>query len=393
MNSQSPPGNESTWVSCLTAPGVGAIATLAVVGPASWQAVRNLFHGRTPLPAEPAPGRTWHGWLGNEARDDVVISTDSSRPTGWVEVHCHGGIEVVKLLLDNLESQGIVAVPWQRLLQRRESSPLRVDATIALSHALTLQTADILLWQSQGALEVALQDIAMALAKGDAQSTSHLLQPLARRTQLGRHLTRPWRIAIAGAPNVGKSSLMNALAGYQRSIVAPTAGTTRDVVSAVLAFEGWPVTAADTAGIRVAHDPLESAGVERAQRELKNADLCLWVLDGAAKPAWPTSVTNKMIFAINKSDLPAAWDFTHAVGGLALSALTGQGIFELGIAIARALVPDPPNPGEAVPFCDSVCDAIDQAWQSFQAGRLDEARQIIHNLLAGEYERETLQGT
>jgi tRNA modification GTPase len=248
-----------------------------------------------------------------------------------------------------------------------------------------------LLWQAQGAFEDALLEIEAALGNGDHQEAFGRLERLAARTQLGRRLTRPWRLAIAGAPNVGKSSLMNALAGYQRSIVAPTAGTTRDVVSTLLAFEGWPVTVADTAGIRIAHDALEHAGVERARRELVQADLCLWVFDGATEPTWPEMVTGKMLFVINKLDLPPAWDFSTAIGAVGVSARTGQGIHELTVAVAHALVPEAPNPGEAIPFCDSLCDAIDQAWERFQAGRFDEARQIVHQLLAGDYRRETMQ--
>lgn len=392
MSSHRSPLESSTWVGCLTPPGVGAIATLALVGPKGWPAIRTLFQGRTPLPPEPTAGRTWHGWLGAEARDDVVISADPTRPRGWVEIHCHGGVEVVNLLLDYLGRQGIATVPWQRLLQLGESPPLRADACIALSGALTLRTADILLGQAHGALANALTEIVAAFAEGDDQSASSRLQALAHRAPLGRHLTRPWRMAIAGAPNVGKSSLMNALAGYQRSIVAPTAGTTRDVVSALLAFEGWPFTIADTAGIRATQDPLENAGVLRARRELDNADLCLWILDGGSAPSWPEVTPSKTIFVINKTDLPAAWNFSLANGALCISARTGQGIPELTGAVARALVPDPPKPGEAIPFCDSLCDAIEQAWKRCQASRHDEAQQIIHQLLAGGYQRETLQG-
>ena len=253
----------STWASCLTPTGVGAIATLAIVGPEGWNAVRRLFHGPPPLPRDAVGGRTWHGWLGNEARDDVVISADPSRPRGWVEVHCHGGVEIVRLLLESLRDQGIASIAWEDLLRLSEPSALRAEAAIAMAAALTLRTADILLWQFHGALERALIEIESAYDIDYPQSAAEQLLALAKRTGIGRHLTKPWRIAIAGAPNAGKSSLMNALAGYQRSIVASTPGTTRDVVTTLLAFDGWPAAAADTAGIRIATDVLEGAGVEQ----------------------------------------------------------------------------------------------------------------------------------
>jgi tRNA modification GTPase len=386
------PKTPATCVSCLTPPGVGAIATLAIAGPQGWNAVRRLFHGPTPLPQEPSGGRIWHGWLGDETRDDVVISTDRSRPRGWVEIHCHGGVEVVRLLLECLQSQGIPSISWEELLRLSEPSALRAEVGIALAAALTLRTADILLWQWQGALDVALREIENAYDIGYPESGAEQLHALAKRTGIGRHLTRPWRIAIAGAPNAGKSSLMNALAGYQRSIVAPTAGTTRDVVTTLLAFDGWPATAADTAGIRSSTDVLEQAGVERAQRELQSADLCLWVLDGAADPVWPNTAAESMLFVVNKTDLQPAWEFANAAGAILVSALKGHGIIELSSAIAQRLAPEPPRPGDAVPFTDALCDAIDLAWSHVQAGQPSEARNIIVKLIYGEYDRETVQG-
>src|SRR5207244_11945531 len=101
-----------------------------------------------------------------------------------------------------------------------------------------------------GAVGPAVDAARAALRRGDAMEAGRLLDELARYAGVGRHLTAPWRVAVAGAPNVGKSSLVNALAGYQRSVVAPTPGTTRDVVTALLAIDGWPVELADTAGLR-----------------------------------------------------------------------------------------------------------------------------------------------
>ena len=383
----------TSWISCLTPPGVGAIATLAIVGPQAWQTVRSLFHGPAPLPPEPVGGRTWHGWLGDETRDDVVIHADLTRAGGWVEVHCHGGVEVVRLLLETFERRGIPTNPWQQLLQASTPTDLQVAAEIELVAALTLRTADILLWQARGAFERALVDLRNAF-DDDLPSAANQLDALARRTSLGRHLTRPWRIAIAGAPNAGKSSLMNALAGFKRSIVAPTAGTTRDVVTTLLAFDGWPATAADTAGIRISADVLEQAGVERANREMQGADLCLWVLDGSEDPVWPIATTDRTLLVVNKADLRAGWDFSQATGAVVISALTGQGIPELGIAIAQRLVPDPPQPGAAVPFTDALCDAIDQAWSLSQSDRPPQlARDLIVSLIKGVQDRETVQSS
>ena len=111
-----------------------------------------------------------------------------------------------------------------------------------------------------------------------AESSIEMLQ----FRDLGLHLTTPWRVVLAGAPNVGKSSLMNAIAGYQRAIVSPTPGTTRDVVTVTTAIDGWPVQLADTAGLRETQDELESAGVALADAAIGEADLVIVVSDASA---------------------------------------------------------------------------------------------------------------
>ena len=108
MSSGLPP-NE-TIVACLTPAGRGAIATLALWGPAAWDIVRELFrsHSATQpqLPAEAEIGRVWLGRLGDQMPDEVVVTLKGSRPVPWVEIHCHGGREVVRLLLETFGARG-----------------------------------------------------------------------------------------------------------------------------------------------------------------------------------------------------------------------------------------------------------------------------------------------
>ena len=110
-------------------------------------------------------------------------------------------------------------------------------------------------------------------------SPSQQIAILLARADLGRHLVRPWSVVLAGPVNVGKSSLINALAGYGRSIVHHAPGTTRDAVTAATAIDGWPVELCDTAGLRPAATPVERAGIERAQERLAQADLAVLVFD------------------------------------------------------------------------------------------------------------------
>jgi tRNA modification GTPase len=356
-----------TVAACLTPPATGAIATLAVRGPAAWNVVRALF--RPPLPDAPEVGRVWYGWLGGAVADEVVLSVRAVRPLPWLEIHCHGGPQVVRLLLGLLAERGARACPWQDFARLTADDPLQALAATALASAPTLRTAAILLDQYHGAFRRALGEEAAGVAR------------LARFAALGRHLVDPWKVVLAGAPNVGKSSLLNALAGYRRSIVAPTPGTTRDVVTTTVALDGWPVELADTAGLRQDTGALEGQGIERARGAAASADLCLWVLDASAEPVWPDLPPGRVLPVVNKVDLAPAWDLARATGAAQVSARTGAGLPELCGAIVRRLVPDTPGPGEAVPFTPALCDAVEEAHAHLAAGRTDDARRVLSGLV------------
>ncbi|HZZ77008.1 MAG TPA: GTPase [Gemmataceae bacterium] len=322
-----------TQIACLTAPGKAAIATLAVRGPLAWSITRELFKPiKGALPADAAPGRCSLGKLGTQQADDAILAVKSD----CIELHCHGGIEVVRMVQELYRARGAISVPWQAFL------PEPTDVLDMLAHAPTTRTAGILLDQANGAWERCI----------DAMDSTRL----AELVPLGRHLVEPWRIVIAGAPNVGKSSLMNALAGYTRSIIAPTPGTTRDLVSVRLAIDGWPIEVTDTAGIRAAPGELEQQGIARAHAAARDADLRFWVLDGSSEPVFPDERSGWHML-INKIDLPATWDWQSVPEALRVSARTRDGVADWCAWISRLLVPAPPAAGEAVP-----CTAAHFAW-------------------------------
>jgi tRNA modification GTPase len=367
----------TTIVTCLTPPGAAAIATLGLHGPDAWTVCRALFAPRSgELPESPAavkPGQFWLGRLGEEMKDEVVLALRRVEPVPWVELHCHGGRELIDLLLDVFRARGARVCSWEDWERRTAKSPLQAEAAIALARALTLRTASILLDQYQGALEQALAEVRIALERGAGAEAEKLLASLTGHAALGLHLTTPWRVVVAGAPNVGKSSLVNALAGFQRSVVAETPGTTRDVVTTLLAIDGWPVELADTAGLREDAEALEEQGIGLARAAAGTADLCLWVVDGATAPVWPRALPTPVLRVVNKIDLPPAWDLGTAEGASRVSARTGEGLGELCEALSRQLVPDPPLPGRAVPFTPEWCDRLEVARQHCAAGRLREA--------------------
>jgi tRNA modification GTPase len=379
---------EPTLVACLTPPGTAAIATLALRGPLAWQAVRDVFrpHSRsgTPLPPAPEPGRMWVGRLGEASAggpsDEVVLAVRAVEPWPGLEVHAHGGVEVVRWLLELFRARGAVVCSWQDFEARTTGDRLCALALAELTRAPTVRTAAVLLDQYQGALRRAVDAARAAAVAGDAATARAVLDDVARYAAVGRHLTAPWQVAVLGAPNVGKSSLVNALAGFQRSVVAETPGTTRDVVATLLALDGWPVEVSDTAGLRDEPGILEAAGIARARASGRAADLCLWLLDASAPPLWPPADLAAVLLVLNKVDLPPAWDMDTAPAALRVSARTGTGLQELCAAVVARLVPIVPPPGAPVVFTATMVDRIDEARRYCGSGGLDEARAILDDL-------------
>ncbi|MBC8876190.1 MAG: 50S ribosome-binding GTPase [Planctomycetes bacterium] len=160
-----------------------------------------------------------------------------------------------------------------------EETPIAAEARIALAAARTERTAAILLAQYRGALEAELTAIVALLENEETDAAADRLRRLERYADFGKHLTTPWRVVLTGHANVGKSSLINAILGYERSIVFEQPGTTRDVVTATTAIDGWPVELADTAGLREGGDAVESAGVRLARERLAAADVVVAVFD------------------------------------------------------------------------------------------------------------------
>src|SRR5262249_59301871 len=103
--------------------------------------------------AEGKPGRLWLGRLGEELKDEVVLALRRAEPVPWVELHCHGGRELIDMLLDVFRARGVRVGSWEDWERRTEQSALRAEAAIALVRALTLRTAAILLHQYHGALD------------------------------------------------------------------------------------------------------------------------------------------------------------------------------------------------------------------------------------------------
>jgi tRNA modification GTPase len=270
--------------------------------------------------------------------------------TEEARIHCHGGLAACEAVLEAFESQGAKRIDW------REWSSDVGPARNALADALTERTALILLDQRNGAFAQEVSEIA-ELLKSPASVTSAIqrLDDLISRSHIGLHIAQPWQVVIAGRPNAGKSSLLNALLGFQRSITSPQPGTTRDVVTARTAIDGWPIELRDTAGLRISSDEIESAGVELAEQELRTANLVLYLIpadelrqevEQQLATLQTTLQSTELLVVRTKADLSNR----TADEGLAVSALTGAGLSELAAAIVERLIGVVPAPGAVVPI-------------------------------------------
>jgi len=368
-------------VALLTPEGRGAVASLCIEGARAVEFVARHFSRKSPL----AVGRAHVGHWDNAAAAEgqpattpeeiVVCRVDAER----FEVHCHGGAAAARRILDDLTHDGCAVVAWREWIAAEEADPIRAASRTLLAEARTERTAAILLDQYNGALLRAIREIAGLLDSGRAANAIARLDELLALAGVGSHLVEPWHVVLAGPPNAGKSSMINALVGYRRSIVHDRPGTTRDAVAAGAAFDGWPVELIDTAGLRPSGDPLESAGIERARQQIASADAVLLVFDAAAHwtDEWGAMLGQfpQAIVLHNKIDLldcRGSEELQIAVAdrppGIGTSAVTGSGLTRLIERLIARLIPNEPPIGAAVPFTATQFAALSSARSCAQRG-------------------------
>ena len=254
-----------------------------------------------------------------------------------VEFHTHGGRAITNAVIDALSALTHFRLAEAGEFTRRAFENGKMDLTEAeaiadLIHAETETQRKQALRQLDGALGRIYEDWRARLARSlaymeaaidfsDEELPPDMLEKqstvlCALREEIAAHLNDNHRgerlregfaIAILGAPNAGKSSLLNALARREVAIVSPTAGTTRDVVEVHLDIGGYPVMLADTAGLRETSDAIESEGVRRAQARAQQVDLKLLVFDGTLWPhkdaATSMLIDSEALIVVNKADL------------------------------------------------------------------------------------------
>jgi tRNA modification GTPase len=381
----------TTCFSVLTPEARGAVAVIRVWGARAIQDVDSLFRPkRGPGLARTGLGRLRIGSLGAGIGDEVVVCVTDDNPPD-VEIHCHGGSASVALVVDSLRAIGAEARGPEGWIEDNSRTPIEAEAHIDLGRAPTLRSAEILLDQVHGALDREVARL-LSILETDAFQAIAGLESLLDRAAVGTHLVPGWRVVIAGRPNVGKSRLLNTLAGYHRAIVDPTPGTTRDGVTIRIALDGWSVDLSDTAGIHTTDDAIEAEGIALARARQAQSDLVLRLLDRSV----PLSDLEHMALAAssqceivvaNKADLPAAWEpddsMVHSI-----SAERGDGVERLIELVARQLVPSPPAPESGVPFRLRQVRLIEAALEALRAGTIVRARSSLLSLISTRHVTE-----
>jgi tRNA modification GTPase len=359
-----------TIVAIATPPGRGGIGVVRISGPdAQPIAQRLITHG-----GDLQPRRATFTCLRSPERDaicdvadahvdaiDQAIATYFPAPHSYtgehvVELSAHGSPVILREIVASAMAHGArLAEPGEFTLRAFLNGRLdlmQAEAVADLVEAVTPLQARAAFDQLEGTLTRAIAGIDAALFDLIAQLEAsvdfpeegfHFVTPcalakrieglLARTSALladacrGRVVREGLQVAIVGRPNVGKSSVFNALVGASRAIVTDVPGTTRDLVTETVDLEGLRVTLVDTAGLRDTADRVEAEGVSRARGAVEVADLVLVVVDEDA----PVRLTAKHFVVQNKCDLP------RPARGLRVSARTGEGIDALRRAIAAAL--------------------------------------------------------
>ena len=374
------PPLHDTIAAIATAPGVGAIGIIRLSGPDSYAIAHQIFQPKRQLDIRQlAAGRVIYGRI-TEAEElvDEALLLSFRQPHSYtaqdvIELQSHGGPAVLRRVLELCLSQGArLAQPGEFTLRAYLNGRLDLSQAESVLNLVNAQSDSARRQAALGLgkelsrqLDLIQSDITRVYGNiqavfdypDEGVSESERQLPLARaiaridqllKTAKAAQIVRQGaRLALIGKPNAGKSSLLNALLGYERSIVSDLPGTTRDYLEAPLDLEGVPVIAIDTAGLRDTQDHIEAIGVTRAQEFAKHADVTLLLLDGNEVLTEDIHTilaeleTERLIVVKSKSDLPQLWqeaDLGMAVQ--AVSTVTGKGIATLKDYIRTKLLGD-----------------------------------------------------
>jgi len=364
---------DDTIAAISTPLGQGGIGIVRLSGPEALAIAQKLFKpASTEFPGKIESHRLYYGHIvqprTTQVVDEVLLSYMRAPHTytrqDVVEINAHGGIAPLREILSLCLEAGA------RMAHEGEFT-LRAFLNGRLDLAQAEAVLDVITAKTEASLRIALAQLGGHLSRRTRGLRSRLIDVLAyleasidfpedeipphqvdqdlrlvereladllRQAECGMIYRQGVRVAIVGQPNVGKSSLLNALLRTERAIVTPIPGTTRDTLEETIALQGIPFVLVDTAGISEAVDLIERLGVERSRSSLRQADLVLVVVDGSILPnagdyrVAELAASRPAIVVVNKGDLPAASDYAQILPQMphvGISALTGAGVPDL----------------------------------------------------------------
>ena len=355
--------------------GEGGIGIVRLSGSTALEITDRLFCPVRGRPLREAPSHTlhygtlcWDGRTVDEVLVSVMLAPHTYTRETVVEINCHGGVMAARTVLDAVLASGARLAERGEFTKRaflnrrisldqakavlevvRAQTVLGLEAAVdRLGGRFTQALAELraMLLDAMAMLEVQIDypdlDVDMGGLVPRLERCASRVREMVQQSADGRLIREGLSVAIVGRPNVGKSTLLNALLSEERAIVTPIPGTTRDTIEEQASLEGIPVRWIDTAGLRHTDDPVESEGVRRAREAMGRADLCLLMVD-ASEPKGPEdedmlglAMEGPSILILNKCDLASAWDEpSNGSWGacIRLSAKTGLGLDVLRQAI------------------------------------------------------------
>lgn len=423
-----------TIASIATGTGISAIGIIRLSGDGAIEIADRVFSPDSGRTLASCPDRLLvHGKLHDENKNvlDICLATISRAPHSYTgencaELQCHGSPLVLRCALSALFAAGArQALPGEytkRAFLNGRLDLTQAEAVIDLIEAETEEAARNAAGQLGGAVSrkiSAIYDTVLNMAShfyavldypdedidpfelknyiSMLENAGEELARLERGFDRGRIMTAGVKTVILGRPNVGKSSLLNSLLGFERAIVTPIPGTTRDTVEGSLKFGGVLLRLADTAGLRASQNPVERLGIERAEEEAKRAELAIVVFDGSE----PLSKEDGLAVAasksakhrlavINKSDLPQRLSAAEIEGDFdascAVSALKGSGISELEDAVRALFPPAAAPPGEILTNVRQA-EAVSRARESIKSALFALAEGLTPDIVLTEAEQ------